>query len=140
MITYEAILKKITEKLKEITENKVEVVAEDFSDSIIRPSFKVDIDSTASKFNTELIEREVTCRIYYFARDRTKYRLDNLQIQQKLEKAFCDKIEVEKGFFVFIEKLEYETSDTVLICSFEFKLLEETEKIPEEDMEEIKWL
>lgn len=142
MITYESILRKITGKLTEMTGNKIEVVAEDFSESIIRPSFKIDIDSTAAKFNAELMERGVTCRIYYFARDRTKYKLDNLKMQQKLEKAFFDKLEVEKGFFIFIEELEFETTDTVLICSFNFTLLEDSEQESEENyenMEELEW-
>jgi len=119
----------------------VPIIAEDVSEPIIRPSLKVNIESsTNGKFNANCREKTLTIRVFYFAKDRYKYSIDNAKMQELLENAFLEDLQVTEGFFIPIESVSSEVSDTVLICSFD---LYSVELLPSNDtdlenMEEIK--
>lgn len=104
------------------------------SEPIIRPSIKVQIEnSTNGKFNAHNREKSLTCRVYFFAEDRYKYKIDNTKMQDILENAFLDDLQVKESFFIPIDNVESEVADTVLICSFDLYVIE---LIPDNDLSE----
>lgn len=59
-----------------------ELVAEDVSKPIIRPSGKVELeDGTDARLLASGRERTVTFRLYYFAKDRDRPKLENLAVR-----------------------------------------------------------
>jgi len=96
--------------------------------SILRPSIKVQLEKGKSgKFNSCNKERNLTVRIYFFAKDRYKYKIDNLKMQDIIENAFLEDIKVTDTFYLPIvseDGVESEVVDTVLQCSFDLYSLE----------------
>jgi len=146
MVTLLEINKAIDDRIKTAksgTEfSTVPIVAEDVSEPIVRPSLKVNIEyGSNNKFNSNCREKNLTCRIYFFAKDRNKYKFDNAKMQDIFENAFLEDLEIKESFFVSIDNFESEVSDTVLICSFDLlvvELLPDTDPVDIELMEEIK--
>lgn len=89
---------------------------------------------TNGKYNSLCKERSVTVRIYFFAPDRNKYSIPNLKMQEILENAFIDGLQVNESFFIDIEDVESEVVDGVLVCSFDLYYVEE---LPNTDTSEI---
>lgn len=144
MITLLEINKAINDKIKQAlieTEfDMVPIVAEDVSEPIIRPSIKVAIENSVnSRFNANCREKNLTCRVYFFAKDRHKYKLDNCKMQDIIENAFLDDLCVKDSFYISIIDVESEVSDTVLICSFNLYSVEEIDfsSSYDEPMEEL---
>ena len=134
MITLIEINKAINDKIKASivgTElSTVPIVAEDVSEPIIRPSIKVAIENSENgKFNANCREKNLTCRVYFFAKDRNKYKFDNNKMQDLLENAFIEELKIKEGFYITIESVSSEVTDTVLICSFDLYAIE---LLPEE--------
>ena len=136
-----AIEKRIKEALKDTEFSMLEPLAEDITENFPRPSIKVRLESAGNgKFNAHCREKTVTVRNYFFAKDRNKYTIDNLEMQELLENAFLDDLEVKEGFFIPIEQVESEVVDTVLQCSFDLyivELLPDNEENNAEIMDEI---
>lgn len=143
MINITDINKAINKKIKEtliVTEfSKVPLIAEDVSEPIIRPSIKVSIEkSTNGKFNDNCRERTLTCRVYFFAKDRYKYKIDNSKMQDIIENCFLSGLNVLENFHIPINEVESEVIDTVLVSSFDLysiEILEDTNEY--ENMEEM---
>lgn len=96
------------------------MLAEDVSEPIVRPSIKVGIETSSNgRFNSQCREKYLTCRIYYFASDRYKYKIENAKMQDLIENAFFDDLMVKESFYIPIESVVSEAADTVLICSFD---------------------
>ncbi|MBE6043543.1 MAG: hypothetical protein E7216_04825 [Clostridium thermopalmarium] len=120
-----AINNRIKQTLRETEFKDVPILAEDISEPIVRPSLRIAIeDSTTSQFNAACRERTLICRIYFFAKNRYKYKFDNARMQEIIECAFLEGLEVKEGFFIQIKEIESEVSDTVLICSFDLYMVE----------------
>ena len=103
----------------------VSLLAEDVSEPILRPSLKVSIDSSSNgKFNALCREKNLSCRIYFFASNMHKYKLENLKMQDLIETAFLDDIKIKDGFFIPIDSVDSEVVDTVLICSIDLYAVE----------------
>lgn len=139
MITLLEINKAINNKIKEAlvgTDFKlVPIIAEDISEPIVRPSLKVAIEnSTNGKFNANCREKNLTCRVYFFAKDRNKYKMDNSKMQDLIENAFLEDLKVAENFYIPIEEVESNVSDTVLICNFD---LYSVELLPDTDTSEL---
>lgn len=129
-----AINNKIKEALKDTEFKNVPMAAEDIKEPIVRPSLKVAIEnSTNGKFNSNCREKNLTCRVYFFAKDRNKYKIDNSKMQDLIENAFLEDLQVTESFYIPIEKVESEVSDTVLISSFN---LYSIELLPDTDINE----
>lgn len=128
MITIIEINKAINNKIKtSIVDTEFSTVPLNPEDvtKIIRPSIKVAIEnSTNGKFNSNCREKNLTCRVYFFAKDRYKYKTDNVKMQDLLENAFLDDIKVKEGFFIPIESVNSEVVDSVLVCSFDLYSIE----------------
>lgn len=104
--------------------SSVPVVASDVSEPIVRPSIKVMLEGTSSGlFNAQCREKSLTYRIYFFAKDANKYRVDNLKMQEILEGAFLDGLWLD-GAHIPIASVDSELVDTVLICSVELYAVE----------------
>lgn len=136
-----AVVDKIKTALADTNFSTVSMVGEDVLEPIERPSLKVCIeDSQNGKFNASCREKTITFRIYYFAKDRHEYKIENAEMQDILENAFLEDLEVTEGFFIPIESVDSEVSDTVLICSFDLYIVE---LLPDTDtsepMEELEY-
>lgn len=108
----------------------VEIVAEDVTEPIIRPSIKIQFeDSTNGRFNVNMREKKITCRIYFFCKDRYHYKIDNMKMQELIENVFIMGLYVPDNFYIPIDSVDSIVSDTVLQCSFDINTLED---IPEE--------
>ena len=97
---------------------------EDVSEPIVRPSIKVQIDnSNNGRRNSCFREKTLTVRIYFFASDIRKYKIENLKMQDVLENSFLDGMYIE-GAYIPINDVESDVTDTVLTCSFQLYLVE----------------
>ena len=65
---------------------------------------------------------EVTFRIYFFARDRSRPKLDNLAMRQALGLAFRDGIPVGEDVIPIDEGLSFTVTDGVLTAALELRL------------------
>lgn len=145
MVTILEVNKAVNDRLKAALVgtdfSSVPIVAEDISEPIVRPSLKVGIEyGLNNRFNANCRERSLTCRIYFFAQNRNKYKFDNANMQDILENAFLEDLEIEEVFFVSIDNFESEVSDTVLTCNFDLyavELLPDTDSVNFELMEEL---
>lgn len=138
MITLLEINKGINEKIKHALANSefsiVPIIASDLSEPIVRPSLKVILDdATTGKMNSRMKERTLTCRVYFFASDLRKYKIENTKIQDLIENEFLTPIKVTDTFYIEIDDVETTVSDTVLICSFDIETLED---IPDEILDD----
>ena len=129
MITLLEINKAINEKIKHALADSefssVPIIASDLSEPIVRPSIKVFLeDGNTGKFNSCMKERTLTVRVYFFATDLKKYKIENTKVQDLIENEFLTPIKVTDTFYIDVDEVEANTSDTVLICSFNIETLE----------------
>lgn len=100
-----------------------ELSAEDLSRPILRPSVKVDLEESREAAAVEdRVEVEATFRIYFFARDRSRPKLDNLAMRQALGMAFRDGIPVGEDVIPIDEGLSFTVTDGVLEAALELRL------------------
>lgn len=144
MITLKQINKAINNTIKSALVNTefddVEIISEDTAEAlkketdgsyinVIRPSIKVTFDTTQSgKFNSQLKERNLPVRVYFFAKDKNKPKLDNLAMQDLLENIFLEDVKVTDIFYMPIAEdgdIECSTTDGVLQVAFDLYSLEE---------------
>lgn len=149
MITYTEIVKAINNKIKtqfpkikfNSNDTDVGVEAGDVKTKLIRPSFRVSLDGIkSSNFMNLAKDRKMTVRIYYFPSKKDKYRIEMLDIQDKLETVFVEDniIITENGNKIEIYETEFDTIDGVLHFYFKIQLYEDLNKLDDgENMEEI---
>ena len=124
-----AINDKIVHALADSEFSTVPIIASDLSEPITRPSLKVVFDDgNTGKFNSCMKERTLTVRVYFFATDLRKYKIENTKVQDLIENEFLTPIKVTDTFYIDVDEIDSNTSDSVLICSFEINTLE---NIPE---------
>ena len=125
-----AINNKIEHALADSEFKTVPIIASDLSEPIVRPSLKVFLeDGTTGKFNSCMKERTLTVRVYFFATDLKKYKIENTKVQDLIENEFLTPIKVTDTFYIDVDEVEANTSDTVLICSFNIETLEDIPEI-----------
>jgi hypothetical protein len=109
--------------------NTVPIIASDLSEPNVRPFIKVVLDNGSSrKMNSCMKEQTLQCRVYFFASDLKKYKIENMKVRDLIQNEFLTPLVVSDTFIVDIDEIEANTSDTVLICSFDIETLED---IPE---------
>ena len=114
------------------------LLAEDVSGPIIRPSGKVELeDGSDTRLLASGRERTVTFRLYYFAKDRDRPKLENLAVRGAIGEAFLDGITVEDTYLGIDEGVSFTVTDGVLVASLELTL---TEPVPEADAEPMEEL
>ena len=104
-----AINNKIEHALADSEFKTVPIIAGDLSEPIVRPSLKVSV--------------------YFFATDLKKYKIENTKVQDLIENEFLTPIKVTDTFYIDVDEVEANTSDTVLICSFNIETLEDIPEI-----------
>lgn len=113
-----------------------ELSAEDLSRPILRPALKIDLEEGREAAAVEdRVEVEVTFRIYFFARDRSRPKLDNLAMRQALGRAFRDGVPVGEDVVPIDEGLLFTVTDGVLEAALDLRLDLEPET-PEGDLME----
>lgn len=137
MITLLEINKAIDEKIEHALANSefstVPILAGDLSE-IVRPSLKVILDDgNTGKMNSHMKERTLQVKVYFFASDLTKYKIENTKVQDLIENEFLTPIKVTDTFFIDVDEVESAINDTVLICSFDIETLED---IPDEILDD----
>ena len=114
------------------------LLAEDVSAPIVRPSGKVELEDGAdARLLSSGRERTVTFRLYYFAADRERPKLENLAVRQALGETFLDGITVEDLYLGIDEGLSFAVTDGVLAATLDLTL---TESIPEAEAEPMESL
>ena len=114
------------------------LLAEDVSAPIVRPSGKVELEDGAdARLLSSGRERTVTFRLYYFAADRQRPKLENLAVRQALGETFLDGITVEDLYLGIDEGLSFTVTDGVLAATLDLTL---TEPIPEAEAEPMESL
>ena len=134
MITLLEINKAVNEKIKHALADSefssVPIIASDLSEPIVRPSLKVFLeDGTTGKFNSCMKERTLTVRVYFFATDLKKYKIENTKVQDLIENEFLTPLKVSDTFIVDIDEVEVNTTDTDLGCNFNIETLEDIPEI-----------
>lgn len=114
------------------------LVAEDVSKPIIRPSGKVELeDGSDARLLASGRERTATFRLYYFAKDRDRPKLENLAVRGAIGEAFLNGVTVEDTYLGFDEGISFTVTDGVLVASLELTL---TEPVPEADADPMEGL
>ena len=125
-----AVNDKIKHALADSEFSSVPIIASDLSEPIVRPSLKVFLeDGTTGKFNSCMKERTLTVRVYFFATDLKKYKIENTKVQDLIENEFLTPLKVSDTFIVDIDEVEVNTTDTVLVCNFNIETLEDIPEI-----------
>lgn len=95
-----------------------ELVAEDLSAPIQRPSLKVELEEDSeARAIRHRVEQTVTFRVYFFAADQYRPKLDNLAMRQALSDAFRGGIPVGEDTVPMDEGLSFTVADGVLTAS-----------------------
>ncbi|WP_063870694.1 phage tail terminator family protein [Paenibacillus sp. Root444D2] len=124
MVTLKDIAKAINAKLKESFPD-IQINTKDISEGFARPSFTVDFDnSTKSPFGSHGVERTVHVIIYFFPSDRSQYKIEMLDVQDKLENAFTYTLTILDGFVVYLDELSSDKVDGVLQFAFDIHYIE----------------
>lgn len=114
------------------------LLAEDVSAPIIRPSGKVELeDGTDARLLDSGRERTVTFRLYYFAANKDRPKMENLAVRQAVGEAFLDGITVEDTYLGIDEGISFTVTDGVLVATLDLTI---TEPIPEADGEPMETL
>lgn len=109
---------------------QAKLVAEDVSAPIVRPSGKVELeDGSDARLMAPGRERSTAFRLYYFASDRLRPKLENLAVRAALGEAFLDGLVVDDVYLGIDEGLSFTVTDGVLVATLE---LTWSESIPED--------
>ncbi|MFR5264458.1 DUF6838 family protein [Clostridium sp.] len=120
---YKSVILKLKKIIKNSGFNGLKIIDEEVEGTIIRPSIKLTLDDVNSQnLTSEYNNNNLKFRLYFFAKDRNKYKLDNLKMSELLVKELTF-IEVD-DIGIEIEELQIETVDTVLVCSFSINYYE----------------
>ncbi|NFO89161.1 hypothetical protein FDC58_17725 [Clostridium botulinum] len=146
MITLVEINKGINEAieaaLNETEFCNVTIRAEDLKEDIVRPSIKVMMDDgTSGKHNSCCKERTLTIRVYFYAKNKDKPKIENMKMREIIENAFLEDLKVSDTFYIPIDNVESVVSDGVLICTIDLETLEiipESEKYEPMDQLDIE--
>ena len=108
-----------------------ELVAEDVPSPIVRPSAKVQLeDNTQARLLASGQEKTVTFRLYFFAADRYRPKMENLAVGQAGGEVFLDGITVGDTYLGIDEGVSFTVADGVLVATID---LNWSEPIPEQD-------
>lgn len=116
------IVSKIREILKGTPFQDVPLISSDVSEGFDRPSLKVDFDNvTLENLNANMLGRSLTVRVYFFASDVKKYKLENFKMLDLIECGLIDGILTEYGFIDILD-INSNIVDTVLEISFDINI------------------
>ena len=139
MVTLKDIFKAVCEHMEEVT--SFPAVDSDMEEPIIRPSFKIFMDTVKSGlFSSALRELKVYFNIYFYSSDRKHSKAELMDIENKIAFSFLEPFVIKENCVVYVDDLEFEKlPDGILKCGFNFEIA--TEFINEselDNMEELK--
>lgn len=116
------------------------LVAEDVSAPIVWPSGKVELEdgSHARLFHSGQ-ERVVTFRLYYFAADGKRPKLENLAVRSAVGDAFLDGVTVDGTYLGIDEGVSFTVTDGVLVGTLDLTIDEEVPEAEGEPMETLEY-
>ena len=138
MISLKEIMKSINKQISNKLE--IDVDSKNIEEEFTRPSVRTSIDNLkTSAFMQTMKERNFIVRIYYFSKNREKNKIELLEIQEELEKAFFSHLKIKEAFFIYIDEIVFNVSDGILIGEFEVMTLEDIiNDMDLENMEELE--
>ena len=138
MISLKEIMKSINKQISNKLE--IDVDSKNIEEEFTRPSVRTSIDNLkTSAFMQTMKERNFIVRIYYFSKNREKNKIELLEIQEELEKAFFSHLKIKEAFFIYIDEIVFNVSDGILIGEFDVMTLEDIiNDMDLENMEELE--
>ncbi len=119
----------------------IPVVDSDLEEPVIRPSFKIFMDTVnTGLYSSGLRQVKVYFNCYYYVKNEKHSKSEIYEIEDKLAFSFLVPLQIKDTCAVYVDDLEFEkVEDGILNCSFNFEIA--TEFIDEsniETMEELK--
>ena len=143
MISLKALNQAVCERYRQALKNTgtgAPLLAEDVRAPIVRPSGKVELeDGTDARLLAFGRERTVTFRLYYFASDRDRPKLENLAVRQAIGEVFLDGITVEDTYLGIDEGLSFTVTDGVLVATLDLTITEPVPEVEAELMETLEY-
>ncbi len=129
----------IQKAIKNIFDYDIPIVAEELKEPIERPSLKIIIENnTNGKLNYFFQQKNMTVYVYFFAKNETRSKFDNIKVQNAIEQTLLDGITINDMWFD-IEQVHTDNTDGILCCSFDLEIIEEIETNQiDEYMQELK--
>ena len=116
------------------------LVAEDVRAPVVRPSGRVELEdgSHARLFHSGQ-ERTVTFRLYYFASDGKRPKLENLAVRSAVGDAFLDGATVDGTYLGIDEGVSFVVTDGVLVGTLDLTIDDEVPEAEGEPMETLEY-
>lgn len=113
----------------------IPLVDADLDEPIVRPSFKVFMDTVRTGFYSSSLRRlKVYFTIYFYSEERAHSKAEVMEIEDKIAFSFMKPFHIKDTCAVYIDDLEFErVEDGILCCSFNFEI--STEFMDETDIE-----
>lgn len=98
----------------------------DLPEPIVRPSIKTFVDvGSSSRLNADILSRTVHTDIYFFAADKHRPRMENMDMIDRLSYAFLNGIDVDEALHIpLLENIEFSVEDGVLHAEFDVDVYE----------------
>lgn len=143
MISLKNLYKEVSRLYRSALEDagvRADILEEDLSAPIIRPSGKVELeDSRKTRLLYSGAEQEVIFRLYYFATDRRYPKLENLTVQHAIGERFLDGIIVDDTYLGIDEGVQFTETDGVLVATIDLKWAEPIHEPEGELMENLNF-
>lgn len=98
------------------------IQSKDIKEGFDRPCFYVDFRTgNLSTISPEFSIRRLSVTIYYFPSDRYEYSIENLEVQETLEKSFLGKLIIDERHFI-VHEVSSLVNDGVLQVSFDLDI------------------
>ena len=136
IITLADIFKSVCNCINKST--NIQLLDSDIEEPVERPSFKIFMNTVKTGFfSSRGRSIRVYFNCYYYARDRTKNKVEILDIEDKLSMSFLEPLLIKDRCAVYVDDLEFEKVENgILNCSFNFEI--GTEFIDESNVETIE--
>lgn len=132
MLSLKDIKLAVNNKIKEQFPD-VDIQSKDVKEGFKRPSFFVQLDNIQRDTRLYTAVRDITVRIYYFAEDRYKNDLENMDVLDGLESCFNLNF-TAGGKVITINDTRGQTIDGVLEFEFDFQFYEDVQEPDDSDL------
>lgn len=100
----------------------IEIIPYDITEGFKRPSLKIDVTSgVLEHLNPNYLNRSLTVRVYFFASDVIRYKIENLKAQYILEMSLVNGIKVE-NLNIPVYDIDSNIIDSVLEVEFSINI------------------
>lgn len=124
MLTLVDVVAAINERLDAVLPD-IPIQSKDIREGFARPSLYVDFDNVVPvKYGQRGLDRTISVIIYFFPTSQTDYKMELLSVQDTLEQAFVDTLQIVEGFVVYPSNLASVKVDGILQLSFDIQLVE----------------